>query len=121
MSILRNEYEKLKNEEDDDDGMDNDDEDDEEKVYSEWAILNWIYKKIHDIKDLTLLIYKYGEAKFKEYRTLLFGMLFEKDDNKKVSRKSSINDEGGDDDEEDDNKLKIELDFDEDKNMTGNR
>ncbi|CAD8082619.1 unnamed protein product [Paramecium primaurelia] len=121
MSILRNEYEKLKNEEDDDDGINNEDDDDEEKIYSEWAILNWIYKKIHDIKELTLLIYKYGEAKFKEYRTLLFGMLFENDDNKKVSRKSSINEEGGDDDEEDDNKLKIELDFDEDKNITGNR
>lgn len=47
-------------------------------------------------------------------------MLFDKD-NKKVSRKSSINEEGGEDDEEDDNKLKIELDFDEDKNITGNR
>ncbi|CAD8094996.1 unnamed protein product [Paramecium sonneborni] len=118
MSILRNEYEKLKKKEDDDDDEINEQSDnDEEKMHSKWAILNWIYKKIYDIKELTVLIYKYGEAKFNEYRTLLFGMLFQQDDNKKISRKSSMNEDG----EEDDNKLKIELDFDEDKNIVGNR
>jgi hypothetical protein len=80
MSILRTEYERVKNEEDEIEEEDLEDDEDEDKIYSEWAILNWIYKLIHDIKVLLFLIYKYGESKFKEYRTTLFGMLFKEND-----------------------------------------